>query len=127
MAFETRYDREQKILHLSLKGAPTVEQFEEAMQVITTSDLYPPDVDTLWDFRDADLNGLNRDVLMRFIDVRNQHPTRAAARLACVVTGDFAFGMMRMFELQAEASVPHRMLVCKSHAEAEQWLLDRKY
>ena len=124
MAVDTRYDAERKILHLTLKDAPTAEQFLAAMQMITTSDQFPPDVDTLWDFRETDLKDLNREIILRLIEIRKQHPKRAEARVAFVGTDDFKFGMLRMFELSAVA-LPNRMMVFRTCAEAEQWLLDR--
>lgn len=124
MPLNIDYDPEAKRVRVAVSGAPTVEQFQTALEEITASDQFPPDADTIYDFRDADFSGLSRDALLRFIEVRKQHPERAAARVACVVKGDFAFGMLRMFELNAE-DLSQRMMVFKNHADAEEWLCKR--
>ncbi len=121
MPVNIEYDPETKRVRVEVSGTPTVEQFQAALDDIVASDQFPPDTDTIYDFCGADFSGLSRDALMRFIDVRKQHPERAAARVACVVKGDLAFGMLRMFELHAQG-LPQRMMVFKSHADAEEWL-----
>ena len=85
---------------------------------------YPPDVDTVWNFDGADLTGINRAALARIIAIRRMHPERGAARTAFVASSDLAFGMLRMFELQGSDSL-QPIMVFRTAAEAERWLLDR--
>ena len=66
--------------------------------------------------------------LQGIIEIRKKYPERNTARLAHVVKGDFAFGMMRMYQIYSDLDQYHlnqKVGIFKSIPEAEEWLLSR--
>jgi hypothetical protein len=58
----------------------------------------------LWDFRNANINGLHANQLREIAwDLRDYMRLRAGGKTAFVVSDDIAFGIARMFEAFAES------------------------
>ncbi len=128
MSFDIRFDRKKKILIVTVGDTFTVEEFQTAMEEITRSTQYAPDIDALWDLRAMDFEKIDASYLQRIIQIRKQYPERKTARLAHIVSGDFAFGMMRMYQIYSDLAQNHlkqKVGVFKSISEGEEWLLSR--
>jgi hypothetical protein len=103
-----------------------LDEFQAVMEEITRSKGYPPKTDALWDLRALDFTKIDASYLRGVLQIRKQYPERNAARLAHIVKGDFAFGMMRMYQIYSdlEHDVLHQKVgVFKSISEGEEWLL----
>ncbi len=127
MPTDLRLDREKGILVVTVRGPLTLEEFRATLEEITHSDQYPPDIATLWDFREMEFQATDSDFFRSIISIRKHYPERGAARAAHIVAGDLAFGMLRMHEILSDADrvgLPQLMKVFKSFSEGEQWLLD---
>jgi len=123
-----RYDHDKKILFVTVTGAFPLDEFRAVMEQITHSDEYPPDTDALWDLREMELQSVESAFFRGVIAVRKQFPQRGTARMAHIVSGDFAYGMLRMYEILSETdrdNLPQGIMVFKSCAEGEAWLLGR--
>ena len=128
MSFDIRFDRKKKILIVTVGDTFTVEEFQTAMEEITRSKQYPPDTDALWDLRALDFAIIDAGYLQGIIQIRKQYPERKTARLAHIVSGDFAFGMMRMYQIYSDLDqyrLHQKVGVFKSISEGEKWLLSR--
>ena len=115
------YDTEQKILVVTVQGKVTVAELAEVGEKISTSTTYPPNVDTLWDLRKADIGIFNKQMQQRLILLREQLRNRGRARLAMVVEDDLGFGLLRMYTTYSE-HLPQFIKVFKNYAEAQAWL-----
>ena len=128
MSFDIRFDQKKRILFVTLNGDFTLAEFQAAMEKITQSNQYPPDTDALWDLREMDFARVDSDYWRSIISIRKQYGERGTARIAHVVRGDFAFGMLRMYQIQSELDpngLQQRIEVFKSISEGENWLLSR--
>jgi len=128
MAFDIRFDQKKKILYLTLRGPFTIEEFQTAMEKITRSNKYPPNTDALWDLREMDFTGIDAEYWKSIVRIRKQYTERRTARIAHIVKGDFAFGMLRMYQTYSDLnkdSLQQKVEVFKSISEGEQWLLSR--
>ena len=128
MSFDIRFDQEKKILTVTVGETFTLEEFQTAMEEITRSKRYPPDTDALWDLRALDFAKIDAGYLRGILQIRKQYPERDTARLAHIVQGDFAFGMMRMYQIYSDLDLyglHQKVGVFKSISEGEAWLLSR--
>ena len=128
MSFDIRFDQEKKMLIVTVGDTFTVEEFQAAMEEITRSKQYPPDTDALWDLRALDFAKIDAGYLQGILQIRKQYPERNTARLAHIVKGAFAFGMMRMYQIYSDLDqyrLNQKVGVFKSISEAEKWLLSR--
>ena len=120
MPIEYHYDRGKQLLRATMKGAPSLAGFEEAIQAIANADEFPPDVRTLWDLRDLEFASVDRALEEGLIAIRKRYPERRKARLAFIVADQLGFGMARMYEILSNEDTTR---VFTDHAEAERWLL----
>jgi len=128
MSFDIRFDQKKKILIVTVGDTFTVEEFQTAMEEITRSKQYPPDADALWDLRALDFAAIDAYYLKGIIQIRRKYPERNTARLAHIVKGDFAFGMMRMYQIYSDLDQDHlnqKVGIFKSISEGEEWLLSQ--
>jgi len=129
MDIDIRFDEGKKVLFVTSRGPLNAEAFTEAMVEITHSDRYPPDTDALWDLREVLFEDIDAMFWRTIIEIRERFPERSSARLAHVVQGDFAFGMLRMYEILSGLNMerqPQTLRVFKSIPDAERWLLDSR-
>lgn len=122
MPIELRYIEESEFLVGTLSSPLKPEEFREALETIVASDQYSVDIRTLWDGSDLDFHTINRGLLERMVEVRNDFPQRGEARLAFVVDNDLGFGMARMYEILSE-ELPQESRVFRSFKEGQDWLI----
>jgi hypothetical protein len=125
MPIELRYDREKGILYATVKDQLTPDELGSVLEKITSSKEYPKNVPTLWDMRAFNFNSLDRELEIRFIEVRKRYPDRGKTKLAIIVSSDFAYGMFRMYELLSiSQDLPQDIMVFRNYIEGEKWLLE---
>ena len=123
MSIDLKYDPKSGILYATIGEHISQSEFSDALEKITHSVEYPPDVKVLWDARSARSAQGDDNAVMRFIGIRKIFPDRGNTKIAIVVSSDFSFGMARMYELFS-ANLPQSIMVFKSIPEAEQWLVN---
>lgn len=116
-----QYDAQKRILVVTVQGKVTVAELAEVGEKISASTAYPPNVDTLWDLRKADIGIFDKQMQQRLILLREQLHNRGRARLAMVVKNDLGFGLLRMYATHSE-HLPQPVKVFKNYAEAQAWL-----
>ena len=116
-----QYDAQKRILVVTVQGEVTMAELAEVGEKISTSTTYPPNVNTLWDLRKADIGIFNKQIQQRLILLREQLRNRGRARLAMVVEDDLGFGLLRMYATHSE-HLPQPIKVFKNYAEAQAWL-----
>ena len=126
MAIDISYKPDKGFLYITVKGHSTLEEYKMAMEEITQSEEYPADINTMWDLREQVFDKLDSDTIKSFIKIRKEYPERGAARVAFIVKGDFAFGMMRMYDKLSSfegSDLPQKLMVFRDYSEGEKWLL----
>jgi hypothetical protein len=126
MAIDINYKRDKGFLYIMVKGHSTIEEYEKVMEEMTKSEQYPADVNTMWDVREQEFNDFDSDTINRFLSIRKRYPERGTARVAFIVKGDFAFGMMRMYDILSSlegSKLPQNLMVFRDYSEGEKWLL----
>jgi hypothetical protein len=121
MPINLRYDRVKKILYATIQEQTNPNEFSNATKEMVSSNEYPPDVRVLWDARSAKLPLFDTRILMEFIEIRKRYPERGKAKLAIIVSNDFAFGITRMYEMLS-SHLPQNIMVFKDFGQGEQWL-----
>lgn len=122
MPFQLNYEPEKRYVLIDVIGAPSPAELKQLMVDLTSSDEYPPDVDSVIDFRRIDMSVVHARSENEVNAIRAGFPERGQARLAMVVATDEGFGMARMFALLSEENLPQTMAVFRSVGEAEAWL-----
>jgi hypothetical protein len=123
MPINYHYDGEKEILFGEIKSPLSIEDFRTTMDYLLKSDEIPSDVSTVWDLRNLDFTAIDHDFMMQLIGIREKNPQRGTAKIAFVVTDDFAFGMVRMYEGHS-AHLPQKTMVFQNYARALKWLLE---
>jgi len=126
MSCTPTYDPARQILSIRVDGPVSPELLDATLSTITTSAEYPPNADTIWDFRTADFSIVGADQMRRMLMVRKKHVAREGSLMALVVADDVAFGMSRMFQFLAEDVVTSTLRVTRSLADAEQWIVESR-
>jgi len=121
MPIDLKYDRAVKILHATIREHISPDEFSDATKEMISSDEYPPDVKVLWDARSIKKLPFDMNVMMEFIEIRKKYPERGKARLAIIVSGDFAFGISRMYEMLS-SHLPQNIMIFKDYDQGKQWL-----
>lgn len=126
MSFSLAYDRESRILHVAVSGPVLSAEFDAALTAITTSVEFPPDVDTVWNFSDADFSDTQAADLRRMLYIRMAHAERGRSLVALVVSSNVAFGMSRMFQALSDDAMSEHLTVTRSAKEAQRWIRDAR-
>jgi hypothetical protein len=74
--------------------------------------------------RELDFQNTDSSLLQQLVQLRSQLPGPGYGRVACVVEGDLAYGMMRMYQTLADG-LPQKIMLFRSMQDAEKWALDR--
>ena len=125
MSIKFQFDPSQNLVRITIKGTFSLEDFKTTMEQLTGSKEYAPDINALWDLRELDFSSINEAYWRQILEIRKKHPKRNKACLAHVVRGDFAFGMMRMYQILSSHQsdeLHQQVMVFRSMEDAEQWL-----
>lgn len=123
MPIDMTYKADGPYVLIQFIGAPAMTELMDMMQTLTCSDQYPPDVNSILDFRRIDMTAVSGDAARQVISIRARFPQRGQARIAMVVNTDEGYGMARMFALLSD-ELPQSMWVFRSMDEAERWLAE---
>ena len=107
-------------------NASAIEEFKTIMDTITQSEEYPPDINTLWDVRERDFSSISLESMKSLIQISSNYPERGNAKVAFIVKGDLAYGMMRMYETFSSfegIKLRQHLRVFRSLSEGEKWLI----
>ena len=124
MSIEIKYDQNRNMLNISISGTPNFEEYTSAMETITHSSDYPPNVRTIWDIREADLSFANFTSIKKVVGIRASFKQRDNCKVALVASSNLQYGLCRMFQMLLEDRLPHELAVFRDYEEGEQWLLE---
>jgi hypothetical protein len=125
MPIDLKYDQNKKILYATIQERINSQEFTLATKAIVSSNEYPPDVRILWDARTVKLPVFDKGLLLEFIEIRKKYPERGNARLAILISDNFAFGISRMYEMLS-SHLPQNIMVFKDFSTGEEWLQSKE-
>lgn len=104
-------------------GEFTLNEYYETMAELEASKAYHPDIDTIWDLREADTQHLSiEDVRSIAANSRKLASQRKKDwKVAIVANTDLTFGLARMYEAYANG-INNRTKVFRDFEQAEAWV-----
>jgi hypothetical protein len=126
MAIKLEYNSSDNYLLGTVEGKVTYHEYNQMMEEITSSEEYPPDVNTIWDMRELDINDADESIFRSFINIRKKtDKKRGNTKLSIVVADDLSFGVSRMYQTLSEISeLSQEMKIFRKIEEARNWVLN---
>jgi hypothetical protein len=124
MSVHYTYNKEKDMLYAAAEDNVSIEELTTVLNEISSSDIFSPDVKTLWDIRKLDFSKIDSDFARQLINVRKQNTSRGNAKVAILAEQDLAYGMSRMYESMSDG-MPQTIMVFKELKKAEDWLLGK--
>jgi len=106
-----------------LEGVLCPQDYQGAIEALLKAPYFHPDINTIWDFRKADMTRLTADAI-RSIALHSERtaPLRGTTwKTALLVQGALSFGLARMFDGYT-VNAPYRMETFLEMEKAEAWL-----
>jgi hypothetical protein len=123
MPVETIIDRKNRLVIHKANVSISIEDIISAFHVRLTAPDFIPGMNVLWDFRDVHGYSLQREDILHIVSyLKNKVKINVPYKAGLLVSGDFEFGMARMFEMLAETT-DMSISVFKNLTEARAWLL----
>jgi hypothetical protein len=125
MTIKLVYNSSGNYLLATIEGALTRDDFSQAMDEITSSEKYSPEVNTIWDLRKLYFGHMDEDFERSIIAIRYKtDKKRANAKLALVVADDLSFGMARMYQTLSEMNeLSQEIKIFRKAGDARDWVL----
>ena len=127
MTIKIEYIADMDLLSVTAKGRCSLEEYKTALDEITQSELYPPNINALWDLREQDFSNISTTHVHSLVSLRQRYLERDTARVSLIVNGHLAFGLSRMFEQILSIgrfNNEQHIKVFKDYFEGEIWLID---
>jgi len=124
MQMETQFDSEKKIRVHQISGTVNLPEFREIMQNLYASPDFDPEMNALWDYRQADFGKVTNDDVRAFIQTVAAYWSKNGSgkyRAAIVVPGMAEYGICRNYESQFGAAAPCMMKVFLDIELAWKW------
>lgn len=121
MSIRIDYDPGFGILRAQISDQFDVKEYRDVIMQITNGKDYPPTTPAIWDLRTLDFSDLELNLAYVVKEIRSTYNIRNRSKIAYVVSGQLAYGLMRM--LQAITDSEDMSLVSYDYDEAETWLL----
>ena len=121
MELTTTFSAEYDLRVHTIRGELVLEELLETLRSLYESPEFRPEQNSLWDVREARLEGLSSDQVKQIGDLVSEHwGKQAAPKSALVASKDLAFGLARMYEARLESRGQVR--VFREMEEALSWL-----
>ena len=114
MHSETQFDLERKVRIHQISGELNLPQFREILQELYSSPSFDPELNALWDYRQADFGEVTNEDIRAFIQIVAAYWSKhgnGKYRAAIVVPGMAEYSICRMYESQFGADAPCKMKV----------------
>lgn len=124
MPTELNYNKKLSYLLIIVSGNTTVDEAENRMEEIYTSDVIPSNVNSLWDLRELLFDHIDMDYIKQFMVVRKKYnDARGDAKIAILSTSVLAAPLIKLYTILSK-DLRQKCKVFKTLEEAEQWLCE---
>lgn len=114
MNIETQFDLEKKVRTHQISGEVNLPQFQEILKALYASPDFDPNMNALWDYRQADFKKVTQEDVRAFIQTVATYWSKNSGgkyRAAIVVAGMSEYSICRMYESQFGPNAPCKMKV----------------
>jgi hypothetical protein len=127
MGVTTDIDKELNIRRHKVTGTLQLDELVGILGGIYKSPGFDPDMDVVWDLREADLTSFSSEDVqaVRNFVIRNWG-TGGKSRAALVVSRDVEFGLTRMYEVYVESDTKSQVEVFRDMDKAVEWIRSGK-
>ena len=109
MNIESHFDVDKMVRIHRVSGVVSLSEFHEILRTLYTSPNFNPDMNALWDIRQADFSKVTPDDVRALMQVVATHWGKdGKCRAAIVVAGMAEYGISRMYESQVRTRRPAR-------------------
>lgn len=124
MSIESEYNKKLNYVLITASGNATVEEAEHRMEEISSSDVIPSNVNSLWDLRELLFDHIDLDFIKRLIAVRKKYnDIRGEAKIALLSNSVLAAPLIKLYTILSR-DLYQKYKVFKTPEEAEQWLCE---
>lgn len=123
MPVNYKYNPVKNALYGNMEGKISLDELKEALDQITNSKEFSPDVKAIWDLRKLDFTSLNTEFGEQLVSIRSLRPERGETKIAIVAEHDLGFGLNRMYGALSE-KLAQKVMAFRDYDEAEAWLLN---
>jgi len=122
MHIETKFDLEKSVRIHRITGEVNLPEFHEILRQLYASPNFNPDMNALWDIREADFSKVTPDDVRSLMQVVATHWGKdGKCRAAIVVAGMAEYGISRMYESQFGPAAPCKIKVFLDMELAWKW------
>jgi len=122
MHVETTFDLEKAVRIHQVSGVVNLSEFEESLRALYASPKFNPDINALWDIRQADFSNVGPNDVRALMQLVASHWGKdGKCRAAIVVAGMAEYGIARMYESQFGPAAPCKIKVFMDAELAWKW------
>ena len=122
MRIETTFDRERAVRIHHMSGVVNLPEFQEGLRALYASPNFDPDLNALWDVRQADFSKVAPDDVRALMQVvASNWGKDGKCRAAIVVGGMAEYGLCRMYESQFGPAAPCKIKIFLDIELAWKW------
>jgi len=113
-------------VHL-VRGRVTYEELVRALEEIYSAPWFDPDMNSLWDLREARFDSASRPAVEEVVRlvIGNLGSVRRG-KVACVISGEFEEGLVRLFKAVVETRTTNRVGLFRDREAALRWVLGQE-
>ena len=117
-------DKKKNLRSHTVTGLINVTELMNKLGEFYKSSEFDPNMNALWDMRDADFTAVKMVEVHTFVDMVKKYWGQPSQnnKAALIVTRDFDYGMSRMYEIQLSLGTSGNIMVFKDYDKAEKWL-----
>jgi hypothetical protein len=122
MHIETQFDLVKAVRIHQVSGVVNLSEFEEGLRALYASPKFNPDLNALWDVRQADFGNVSPNDVRSLMQMVASHWGKdGKCRAAIVVAGMAEYGISRMYESQFGPAAPCKIKVFMDIELAWKW------
>ena len=122
MRIETQFDAQKAVRIHQIFGVVNLPEFQECLRTLYASPKFNPDLNALWDVRQADFTKVSPDDVRALMQVvATNWGKDGKCRAAIVVAGMAEYGICRMYESQFGPAAPCKIKVFLDVELAWKW------
>ncbi len=110
------------VLLVRLSGSASWESVRGWLAELENVPAYSEAKDAIFDLSEVELSHLTQTEVRRIVEGLRGREGRGPARVVYVVAGELGFGILRMFASLADMQIQRSRSVCRSMADALDWL-----
>ncbi len=122
MGYRFDFDPTQNLVIIVFEGEISPEEEAQAIRDVAADARMQPDARILVDRTRARMTMRTEHTQTQIALIMEHLSAFGKPKVAIAVSRDYDFGMVRMFELIAEGTIPHDLMVFRSTDEACDWL-----